>query len=166
MAKKLNERLIRGDYSYTVEQIADMFGVCVTTVRRWISDEGLERIPKVRPYLVHSSALRLFVARKNAKHKKPLKDNEMLCMKCQSQRVPKPASAIAEHLANRSVRVRALCGDCGSKMNRAVKGAKWSANHPLAHFLTEASTEHNGVQSSHRKCSLHHEEEICPNITL
>lgn len=52
---------IKENYSYTVQEIADLFEIIIATVRRWGRIEGLKRIPKVRPHLVHSSDLRCFL---------------------------------------------------------------------------------------------------------
>lgn len=160
MVKKHNIRLIKQDYSYTTEQIADVLGVDVATVRRWIRDDGLERIPKVRPHLVHSSALRRFLEKKHAKQKKPCASDEMFCLRCQLPRQPLPHSASAENVPNGSIRIKAKCSVCDGKMNRAVKGEEWSEKHPLAKFLRDALIEHNEAQLMHRICSLQEEETL------
>ncbi len=41
---RYNTRLVKDDYSYSVEQIADTWNVDIATVRRWIRLEKLERI--------------------------------------------------------------------------------------------------------------------------
>jgi len=92
MAKKkrtYSTRFIKDNYPYTVEQIADLFGIDVATVRRWINEEGLVRIPKTRPFLIHSSALRKFLTKKKAKRKQSCKAHEAYCCKCKAPRTPK-----------------------------------------------------------------------------
>lgn len=81
-------RLIRADYTYTVEQIADLFGVDIATVRRWISKEGLARIPKTRPHLIHSSALLTFLVKKKSARKQPCQPDQAYCFTCKAPRAP------------------------------------------------------------------------------
>lgn len=145
MGKQYNTRLIKDDYSYTVEQIADLYGVGIATIRYWIRKEGLKRIPKARPHLVHSSDLRPFLDAKNKKHKHECQKHEVFCFRCQLPRTPKMQTGEAETLANTSVRFKARCSTCGGKMNRNIKDAEWDGNHPLAIFLCDASEEHKGV---------------------
>jgi hypothetical protein len=158
MGKKYNTRLIRNDYSYYVEQIADLYEVDIATVRRWIREDGLERIPKTRPHLVHSSVLKAFLDKKQAKKKKPCVGNEIFCFSCQKPRNPRLHSGVAVQLPNNSIRFQAKCSDCGGKMNRTIRAAEWAENHPLAVYLSDASREHNGVEPPHHECSLQQEE--------
>lgn len=167
MAKKrtYNTRLIKDDYSYYVEEVADLFGVDVATVRRWMREEGLERIPNTRPHLIHSSALKAFMESKQTKNKKPCAPNEAFCFRCQTPSLPQENSASAITLANSSVRVTAQCNVCGGTMHRAVRGMDWNEKHPLAAYLRDALGEHNGVQPMPREYPLQREREQCPNIT-
>lgn len=145
MGRKRNTRQIKDDYSYYVEQVADSQNVSVATVQRWISQEGLERIPHTRPHLIHSTALAAFLEKKKAKQKKPCAAHEVFCFRCQSPRTPKIGSAVTEPLPNKSIRYKAACSVCGGKINRSIRHADWDENHPLAKFLSDAPGEHNGV---------------------
>lgn len=163
--RRHSTRLIKDNYSYHVEQIADLFRVEVSTIRRWVREEGLERIPNTRPHLIHSSKLKAFIQKQQAKRKKPCAENEAFCLRCQSPRIPLTGSGVAVPLPNGCIRFKAKCGECRGKINQNIKAAHWHKNHPLAVFLTDATREHKGVQSTHRECSLHMEEESCLNIT-
>jgi hypothetical protein len=158
MSKRYNTRLIKGDYSYYVEQIADLCRRDVTTVRRWMRKEGLKRVPKTRPHIVHSSELKRFLGEKNTKRKKPCASNEAFCFTCQEPRIPKINSATVTLLPNGSFRFQARCSVCGGKMNRSIKAAEWSGKHPLATYLSDASDEHSSAQLTHRECPLQGEE--------
>ncbi len=158
MAKKYNSRLIRDDYSYYVEQVAELFGIDEATVRRWMKDGGLERIPNTRPHLIHSSKLRPFIEKLGTARKKPCASHEMFCMRCQSPRTPAHATGAVTILANRSVRLKAACSVCGGAMCRAIRQSEWTKNHPLAVCLSDASEEHKGVEPLHRECSFQMEE--------
>lgn len=154
-----NTRLIKDDYSYYVEEVADLFGVDVATVRRWIREKGLERIPNTRPHLIHSTALRVFAEKKQGKNKKPCAPNEAFCFRCQTPRPPQAGSASAIILANSSIRVTAQCSVCCGTMHRAVRGMDWNEKHPLAAYLRDALGEHNRVQSLPREYPLQREGE-------
>jgi excisionase family DNA binding protein len=158
MAKKYNTRLIKANYSYTVEQVADLLTVDVGTVRRWINKEGLKRIPNVRPHLIHSSDLKAFLEVKQRKEKKPCASHEVFCMTCRVPRVPRADSAVVETLPNHSIRYKAACGVCDGKINRTIRMAEWNEKHPLAAYLNEAANAHDGTHLMHLTCPLQKEK--------
>ncbi len=153
-----NVRLIKDDYSYYIEQIADLLGNDVATVRRWVREEGLERIPNTRPHIVHSSKLKAFINKQKERRKKPCAIHEIFCLRCQSPRIPLAGSATVIPLPNGCISIKAICSECGGKMNRSIRGAEWIKSHPLAIYLSDASGEHKSVQLTHHECSLHKEE--------
>lgn len=159
MSRKYNTRLIREDYSYYVEQVVDLLSVDIATVRRWMREEGLQRIPNTRPHMIHSSQLKAFLEKKKAVRKKPCAANEIFCFRCQTPRIPKLGSATVTILPNKSIRLNAACAECSGKMCRSIKQTEWQKHHPLASFLSDALEEHNGVPPTHRECSLQQEEE-------
>ena len=168
MARKkrtYNVRLVKTNYSYTVEQIADLFRIDVATVRRWIKHEGLEKIPKTRPFLIHSSALRYFLTKKKKKRKNPCRPHEVFCFKCQVSSTPKKDTGKIKKQPNGSLLFQALCETCKGKINKAVKGADWSEKHPLAAYLYDATKQHNGKHLSRRECQLQGGEQLCLNLT-
>lgn len=158
MGKKYNSHLIKDDYSYTVDEVADLLGNDVATVRRWVREEGLERIPHSRPHLIHSSKLKPFIKKQQAERKKPCALDEVFCLRCQIPRTPKTSSASVIRIPNGSLRYKAICADCGGKINRGIRASDWNENHPLAVYIRDAAGEHMGVQPSHRECSLQKED--------
>lgn len=154
-----NTRLIKDDYSYDVEQVADLFGVDIATVRRWIRKEGLERHPNTRPHLIYSSALKTFHEKRQIERKKPCAPNEAFCGRCQVPRILQKGTGSITPLPNRCVRFKAKCCECGGTALRNIRAAEWSENHPLAIFLSGAAEEHNGVCPAHRECSLQQQGE-------
>ena len=168
MAKKrtYSLRLVRDNYTYAVQEIADLYGLDISTVRNWIKKGGLKRIPKARPHLVHSSALKLFLNKRQKKRKRPCAPDEIYCCSCKKSHPPKMGSARAQFLPNGSVRIQAICPLKNKPMNRLIKGKDWSKKHPLAKFLQEATKQHNGAQCSPPKYQLQQGEQLCLNITL
>lgn len=152
LGKKYNSRLIKADYSYAVEEVADLLGNDVATVRRWVREDGLERIPHSRPHLIHSSKLKPFIEKLDAERKKPCACHEVFCFRCQVPRTPRAGSASITRIPNGSLRYKAICDECGGKMNRSIRGTDWTENHPLAVYLSDTTRQHMGVQPTHREC--------------
>ena len=118
-----NPRRVKKHRSYTVEEIAGLFGVHKNTVRNWIKN-GLTPIDTKRPMLIFGQDLATFLQAKRTKNKRPCKPGEIYCVKC---RTPKfPAENMAEYLpdTDKVGNLQALCPDCGSIMNRRVSLAK------------------------------------------
>lgn len=152
--RNYNTRLIKEDYSYYVEQVADLFGVDVATVRRWISKEGLKRLPKTRPHLIHSNALKAFHDKRQADRKKPCYPSEAFCCRCQVPRIPQRGTGTVTLLPNRSFRFKAKCSECGGIVVKNIGAAEWNGNHPLAVFLSGVVEEHNGACPAYRECTI------------
>lgn len=143
---------IRQNYSYTVYEIAKLYDISLRTVFRWINQEGLKRIPGVRPHLVHSSELRRFLEQKNARNKQPCGEGEIYCCKCRKPRKPKGDSLKARRMPNKTIKVIGRCEACNTRVNTFVSGKKWSESHPF-HPDRNASIEPpSGEQGTPRKC--------------
>ena len=61
-----NHRLVKIHRSYTVEEIAQLFGIHKNTVRRWVKD-GLTSIDDKRPMLILGHVLAAFLQARRAK---------------------------------------------------------------------------------------------------
>ena len=147
-------RALKANYSYTLDQIADLFGVDIATARRWIRVDGLKRIPGVRPYLVHSSDLKAFLEQRRKARRHICAQHEVFCLSCRLPRVPQFQSGAIETLPNKTTRFGANCSACGHKIFKVVGRSNWSGNHPLAAYLRDAPEQHNGVRSLPPECSL------------
>ncbi len=157
---------IRRDYTYSVYEIAEMYGIVSDTVFRWIRNEGLKRNEASRKYFVHGSELANFLERRNGKNKKPCNEGEMFCCKCRTPKTPKPKSLKPKKLANKTVRVYGRCSVCNTKMNKVVSGKKWIEKHPLYPGKNASTKPHSGEFESQRKCQTEMGEQLCLNITL
>lgn len=157
--------LIRHDYSYTVEQVADLFSIDVATVRRWLSCEGLLRIPKTRPYLIHSSELSAYIQNKQMARKHSCREGQLYCMKCRSPQCPKLNSGRVTELPNGTYRFAAKCQTCNSSMNKVIGRTNWSNFHPLASYLYEAQTNTSESHHSPRECPLGEKGQLCLILT-
>jgi hypothetical protein len=124
MAKRNpNHRLVKIHRSYTVEEIAKLFGIHKNTVRHWVK-EGLTTIDNKRPMLILGHDLSAFLQARRAKNKRPCKPGELYCVRC---RTPKrPAGDMAEYspITEKFGNLTAICPDCYAIMNRRVSLAK------------------------------------------
>ncbi|MBG02679.1 MAG: hypothetical protein CMM59_01215 [Rhodospirillaceae bacterium] len=143
---------IRRDYTYTVAEVADLYGITSDTVFRWIRNEGLQRVPHSRKYFVHSSELVAFLTTRNRRNKKPSRTNAIFCCKCRRPREPELVSLSFQVLPNKTVRIRGLCSECGTRVNKVVSSKIWSATHPFHPDHNASTKEHSGGSLSPREC--------------
>ena len=118
-----NHRLVKIHRNYTVEDIANLFGIHKNTVRRWVK-AGLATSDNKRPMLILGHDLRAFLQARRVKNKQTCKPGEIYCVGC---RAPKfPAADMAEYspVTEKFGNLIAICPDCNSIMNRRVSLAK------------------------------------------
>lgn len=117
MKKRLNPNLSKIHRSYTVEEVAELYGVHKKTVRNWIKN-GLLVIDDVRPLLILGTDLRLFIRQKRKGNKRKCKPSEIYCLRCRAPRNVLPETAKFVQDVGGIGRVFALCSVCDSKVNK------------------------------------------------
>lgn len=121
--RRPNHRLVKIHRSYTVEEIAKLFGIHKNTVRGWVK-AGLATSDDKRPMLILGHDLAAFLQARRVKNKQACKPGEIYCVRC---RAPKfPAADMAEYspVTEKFGNLIAICPDCNSIMNRRVSLAK------------------------------------------
>lgn len=78
-----NPRRARAGQSYTVQDVAEIYGLHKNAVLRWIK-EGLPVIDRQKPYLIHGGELAEYLRRKQSGRKQPCKPDEFFCFKCRA----------------------------------------------------------------------------------
>jgi hypothetical protein len=114
-----NPNRIKVHRSYTIRELAELYGLHPHTVRGW-QRGGLEPIDKLKPVLFHGEVLRAFLQARRAKAKRPCPPGHIHCLAC---RAPKPLIAgLVEYIPTTATHgnLRALCPDCGRLMNQAI----------------------------------------------
>ena len=122
MKRKHNLREIIGKRCYSTEEIAELLGVHIQTVRAW-KKEGLESIkPNAYPYLFLGSDIRLFLSTAMLKQKVKLAQGEFYCVRCRKAVKPSDYTIIDRNIIigknKQSVFLRSICPDCKLKLNR------------------------------------------------
>ncbi len=121
--RRSNYRRVKIHRNYTVEGIAELFGIHKNTVRHWIK-EGLETINDKRPVLVLGPVLKEFLQARRLKNKRPCKPGELYCMRCRAPRLPAGNMADYTPVTEKFGNLVAICPDCNTIMNRRVSMAK------------------------------------------
>jgi excisionase family DNA binding protein len=120
---RLNPRLAKLHRSYTVEEVARLYGLHRNTVRAWLKGGGLAAIDGGRPVLVQGKTLRGFLEARRTGAKRPCSPGTLYCLRCRQPR--QPALGMVDFIARPAGagNLRALCETCGAPMNRR---ARWS----------------------------------------
>lgn len=114
-----NYRLARIHRSYTIEEIASLYGRHKNTVRGWVKD-GLATIDDKRPMLVLGHDLEAFLQARRVKNKQTCKPGELYCVRCRAPKFPAGDMVEYSFVAEKVGNLAAICPDCNSIMNRRV----------------------------------------------
>lgn len=112
--------------SYTVEEVARLYGVHKQTVRNWMK-AGLPYLSGRRPHLILGHELRKFHVDRREGARCPCQEGELYCLRCRS---PKgPAGDMLDYIPISLVsgNFRGICPTCGGFIHRRVSLAKVDA---------------------------------------
>jgi hypothetical protein len=117
----MNKRLIPNrakiHRNYTVEEIADLFGVHKNTVREWIK-KGLPVNDDKRPLLVLGVELRSYIQAKRVEHKQKCKPCELYCLRCKVPQYPYGGMVDYEPSTDSIGRLIGICPICNGVINK------------------------------------------------
>lgn len=120
MKRKINLVRIKQNYTYSISDICEDFGVSKNTALNWIK-QGLKTVDGKKPYLIHGSDLLAFLKQKQEAKKSKCQDNELFCMKCQKPQKPFGNIVDIVVMAKNRLNLQGLCGVCDSKINKGFK---------------------------------------------
>ena len=121
--RRPNYRLVKIHRSYTVEEIARLFGTHKNTVRAWVK-AGLPTCDGKRPILILGSELAGYLKARRTRNKRPCQPGEIYCVRC---RVPKkPAGDMAEYQPITATlgNLMGICPDCEGMIFRRASFEK------------------------------------------
>ncbi len=116
-------RLVKLHRSYSVAEIARLFGKHKNTVRAWIK-AGLKTIDGKHPALIRGHDLREFLYAQRAAHKKHCGPGEMYCLRCREPRKPAGGMADFKPVTAALGNLIGMCSVCECIMYRRVSRAK------------------------------------------
>jgi len=144
MAKNFNPNLAKIHRSYTVEEVADLYGVHKNTVRAWIKKHGLITNDENRPTLILGRHLRLFLQNRRTQNKRKCLLHEVYCLKCRKPQVPAENMADYLPISNTTGRLISLCPKCETLVNKYISLSQIQAiKDKLAISFPEGTKTHN-----------------------
>jgi hypothetical protein len=120
MKKRLhNPNLAKIHRSYTVDEVASLYGVFKGAVRRWI-EAGLPVLNDKRPMLILGSDLAAFHRTRRTKNKQTCKPGEIYCVRCRAPKVPAGDMADCIRVNDKIWNLVAICPDCDTLMHQRI----------------------------------------------
>jgi len=124
MAKRHpNHRLVKILRSYSVEEVANLFGIHKNTVRIWVK-AGLPISDDKRPMLILGSDLADFLKARRTKNKQSCKPGEFYCFRCRAPRSPAGEMVDYHPVTEKFGNLTAFCPACECMMKRCISRAK------------------------------------------
>jgi excisionase family DNA binding protein len=121
--RRPNPRLVKIHRSYTVEEIAALFGIHKNTVRDWIK-KGLPVCDARRPVLILGQVLRDYLQAKRTRNKRTCLPGELYCLRCREPRKPAGEMADFQPVTPKVGNLIAICPVCDAMMNKRVSMAR------------------------------------------
>ncbi|HSB98261.1 MAG TPA: helix-turn-helix domain-containing protein [Spongiibacteraceae bacterium] len=121
-SRRPNPRLVKIHRSYTVEEVANLFGIHKNTVRAWIK-RGLPTNDDRRPTLILGRELAAHLHANRTKNKRPCAPAELYCLRCRKPQRPAANMADFQPITEKAGNLIAICPVCHIIMNKRVSVA-------------------------------------------
>ncbi len=108
---------IKRDFGYYIPEICDLLGAHKNTVLRWIRN-GLPKIDDSKPFLIHGSQLRGFLANQQTSRKSRCGPDEFYCFRCRQPRRPWNGIVDITFRSNKVLNLSGLCEQCECVINK------------------------------------------------
>jgi len=117
-----NHRLVKIHRSYTVDEVAKLFGIHKNTVREWLK-HGLVTCDDRRPILILGRPLIAFLLQRRAQSKRRCDAGQLYCFRCRAPRDAAGGIAEFQLVAQQLGNLVAICATCDTLMYRSVNPA-------------------------------------------
>jgi hypothetical protein len=121
--RSANYRLVKIHRSYSVAEIAALFGVHRNTVREWVK-HGLPTSDRLRPMLILGRHLAEFLRARSSARKRPCQPGEVYCVRCRVPRAPAGNLADYQAMTTMTGNLIGICPVCDSLIYRRVNFTK------------------------------------------
>ncbi len=121
--RRANHRLVKIHRSYSVEEVARLFGTHKNTVRAWVK-AGLPTCDSKRPTLILGSELAAYLKARRMRNKRPCQPGEIYCVRCRAPKRPAGEMAEYEPITATLGNLIGICPDCERIIYRRVSRAK------------------------------------------
>jgi hypothetical protein len=112
-----NIRRIKATWPYSVQEIAELFGIHKNAVLRWLQD-GLQANRDQRPFLIRGAELARFLTARQISKRRKCSTTEFYCFKCRDAREAYLRIADVAIESPTRLRVKALCAVCSTPINK------------------------------------------------
>jgi len=115
--RRYNLRRIKATWPYTVQEIADLFGIHKNAVLRWLP-QGLHADRTGRPFLIRGDDLVRFLDHRQNSNRRRCAPDEFFCFRCRAPRAAylRMVDVVIETPAR--LRLTALCAVCDTTVNK------------------------------------------------
>jgi hypothetical protein len=121
-----NPRLAKIHRCYSVEEIARLFKLHKNTVRSWLQ-QGLKAIDGQRPTLVRGEDLRVVLAARRTRAKRPCGPGRIYCLPCRAPKVPAGKMVECVATGDTAGTLQGICPDCNRMIYRRVNPQRLAA---------------------------------------
>jgi hypothetical protein len=121
--RRPNYRLVKIHRSYTVQEVACLFGTHKNTVRAWVK-AGLPTCDGRRPILILGRELAGYLMARRTKNKRPCEPGEIYCVRCRAPKQPAGDMTDYQPITASLGNLTGICPDCNGMIFRRVSLAK------------------------------------------
>jgi hypothetical protein len=121
--RRPNYRLVKIHRSYTVEEIARLFGIHKNTVRAWVR-AGLPTSDSKRQILILGVRLADFLQARRTKSKRPCQPGEIYCVRCRAPKQPAGNMVEYQPITEQLGNLEGICPDCDLMIYRRASMEK------------------------------------------
>jgi len=112
-----NPNRVKINRSYTLEEVAALYGVHKNTVATWVK-KGLPCMTARRPFLILGVELKGFIQRQRLSKKQRCKPNELYCVRCKSPVIPLDGFVEYQPMSATKGRLVGFCCHCDGEVGR------------------------------------------------